>query len=258
MEYVGIDIGSTAAKVYAQGQDGPLRFILPTGWSSKQTARLIEARLRSEGIDVRDKARVRVASTGYGRQAVDFADDVVTEITCHGRGGSRLAGGDCTVIDIGGQDTKIICVENGAVADLLMNDKCAAGTGKFVEVMANRLNADLDELFCLAEAGTVLQISALCTVFAETEVINFIGSGRKREDIAAGIVDSVASKVAGMCAKRPIARRVILTGGLSRNRFFIETLGKKIQRDILMHPDGCYAGAIGAMLTAMSRQMQDK
>lgn len=250
MDYVGIDIGSTAAKVYARREGEPLRFTLPTGWSSRETARQIEERLRTEEVDVRNKDRVRVASTGYGRQAVEYADHVITEITCHGRGGSFLAGGDVTVIDVGGQDTKVICMEHGAVTDFLMNDKCAAGTGKFVEVMANRLNVELDELFSLAEAGTALSISSLCTVFAESEVISFIGSGRKREDIAAGIVDSVAAKVAGMCAKRTMSSRVILTGGLSQNRFFAQTLGAKIRRTILLHPDARYAGAIGAMLLA--------
>ncbi|MFB0920775.1 MAG: acyl-CoA dehydratase activase [Oscillospiraceae bacterium] len=254
MKYIGIDIGSTASKIYVQAENKPLRLILPTGWSSRETSRQIEKLLQSEGIDVRDKSRARVASTGYGRQAVGFADDIITEITCHGIGGSHLAGGDCTVIDIGGQDTKIISMVNGAVADFLMNDKCAAGTGKFVEIMANRLNVDLDELFSVAETGTVLSISSLCTVFAETEVINLIGAGRKREDIAAGIVDSVAMKVAGMCARQSLVQQVILTGGLSQNSFFVETLGKKIKRKIIMHPDACYAGAIGAMLTAQRRQ----
>lgn len=256
MTYVGIDIGSTASKIYVQGENDQLRLILPTGWSSKETSRQVEKLLQSEKIDVRDKSRVCVASTGYGRQAVDFADVIVTEISCHGVGGSHLAGGDCTVIDIGGQDTKIINMVDGTVADFLMNDKCAAGTGKFVEIMANRLNADLDELFSVAETGTALSISSLCTVFAETEVINLIGAGRKREDIAAGIVDSVAMKVAGMCARQTISQTVILTGGLSRNRFFAETLGKKIKRTIIMHPDACYAGAIGAVLTAMHRRKQ--
>lgn len=253
MEYVGIDIGSTAAKVAVLDGTGRRCFVLPTGWSSRETARNIETRLAQAGVDPRDKTGVRVASTGYGRQAVEYADDVITEITCHGKGGVCLAGGDCTVIDVGGQDTKVVCMENGAVADFLMNDKCAAGTGKFVEVMANRLNVELEELFALAERGTALPISSLCTVFAESEVIGFIGAGRSREDIAAGIVDSVAAKVAGMCAKRGVADRVILTGGLSRNRFFARTLGEKIHREILVHPDGLYAGAIGAALIARRR-----
>ena len=254
MKYVGIDIGSTASKIFVQGESEPLRFILPTGWSSRETSRQIEKLLQSEGIDVRDKSRVRVASTGYGRQAVEYADIVITEITCHGLGGSYLAGGDCTVIDIGGQDTKIINMENGIIADFLMNDKCAAGTGKFVEIMANSLNVELEELFSVAETGKALSISSLCTVFAETEVINFIGAGGKREDIAAGIVDSVAMKVAGMCARQTISQKVILTGGLSRNSYFAETLSKKIKRTIIMHPDACYAGAIGAVLAAQHRQ----
>lgn len=257
MKYIGIDIGSTAAKVYVRREGTPMKFTLPTGWSSRETARLIEERLRDAGLDVRDKDRVRIASTGYGRQAVDYADDVITEITCHGRGGSLLMGGDCTVIDVGGQDTKMICMENGAVTDFLMNDKCAAGTGKFVEVMANRLNVDLDELFTLAEQGRTLSISALCTVFAESEVINLIGSGKKREDIAAGIVDSVASKVAGMCAKRQISDQVILTGGLSQNPFFAHLLGEKLHRKIQRHPDARYAGAIGAALITQVRQKAD-
>lgn len=253
MKYIGIDIGSTAAKVAVLGGDEARRFVLPTGWSSKETSRDIEARLAQAGVDVRDKSGVRIASTGYGRQAVEYADDVITEITCHGRGGVYLADGDCTVIDVGGQDTKVICMKSGTVADFLMNDKCAAGTGKFVEVMANRLNVELEDLFSLAEQGEVLPISSLCTVFAESEVISFIGAGRKRQDIAAGIVDSVAAKVAGMCAKRDISQRVILTGGLSRNRFFARTLSEKIHRDIFIHPDGLYAGAIGAALIAQKR-----
>lgn len=253
MEYIGIDIGSTAAKVAVLDGEAQRCFVLPTGWSSREIARDIETRLEQAGVRVADKNAVRVASTGYGRQAVEYADDVVTEITCHGKGGVYLAGGDCTVIDVGGQDTKVVCMEHGAVADFLMNDKCAAGTGKFVEVMANRLNVELEDLFALAERGTVLPISSLCTVFAESEVIGFIGAGRSREDIAAGIVDSVATKVAGMCAKREIAQRVILTGGLSRNRFFARTLGEKIHREIVIHPDGLYAGAIGAALIARKR-----
>lgn len=254
MKYIGIDIGSTAAKVTVLQSEKSLHFVLPTGWSSREIARQIEVRLKEMGIDVQDEDNVRIASTGYGRQAVDYARDVITEITCHGKGGVYLAGGDCTVIDIGGQDTKVVCMENGSVSDFLMNDKCAAGTGKFVEVMANRLNVDLDELFTLAKKGKVLPISSLCTVFAESEVISFIGSGQNREDIAAGIVDSVAAKVAGMCAKRDISDRVILTGGLSQNHFFVETLGNKIHRKILMHPDGLYAGSIGAALIAKNRQ----
>ena len=133
MYYVGIDIGSTASE--------------------------IASRLLDEGIDVMSEG-VRVAATGYGRVAVDYADFVITEITCHGRGGRELAGNECAIIDVGGQDTKVILVDQGMIQDFLMNDKCSAGTGKFLEIMANRLGIALDELFELAAQGTALPISS--------------------------------------------------------------------------------------------------
>lgn len=121
----------------------------------------------AEGVDVHADD-VKVVATGYGRAAVDFADYVITEITCHARGGREMAGDNCAIIDVGGQDTKVIIVENGMVQDFLMNDKCSAGTGKFLEIMANRLGVALQELFHMAQAGTALPISSLCTVFAES------------------------------------------------------------------------------------------
>ena len=165
MKRLGIDIGSTASKVAVIG-DKELQFVLPTGWSSKETTLLIKEKLLAEGVDVMSD-ETKVAATGYGRIAVDFADYVITEITCHARGGRQMAGDNCTIIDVGGQDTKVILVENGTVQDFLMNDKCSAGTGKFLEIMANRLGITLQELFDMAESGTVLPISSLCTVFAE-------------------------------------------------------------------------------------------
>ena len=129
MIYIGIDIGSTASKVAVIG-DKEMNFVLPTGWSSKETILIIKEKLMENGIDVSSED-VKVVATGYGRVAVDFADHVVTEITCHARGGREMAGDDCTIIDVGGRDTKIIIVQNGMVVDFLMNDKCSAGTGKF-------------------------------------------------------------------------------------------------------------------------------
>ena len=120
--------------------------MLPTGWSSKETASEIASRLLDEGIDVMSEG-VRVDATGYGRVAVDYADFVITEITCHGRGGRELAGNECAIIE----DTKVILVDQGMIQDFLMNDKCSAGTGKFLEIMANRLGVTIAELFDLAE-----------------------------------------------------------------------------------------------------------
>ena len=226
MNYIGIDIGSTASKVAVKG-DHDLHFVLPTGWSSKETCQTIKDRLLEDGIDVLSDDS-KVVATGYGRVAVDFADHVITEITCHARGGREMAGDECAIIDVGGQDTKIILVSGGMVQDFQMNDKCSAGTGKFLEIMANRLGVTLQELFDMADKGTVLPISSLCTVFAESEVINYIGEGQKREDIAAGVVDSVANKVAQLAMKKNLPEKVILTGGLSNSTYFTKILSQKL------------------------------
>ena len=191
MNYVGIDIGSTASKVVVRG-DNEMYFVLPTGWSSKETTNIIRERLKNAGVDVTAQ-ETKVVATGYGRVAVDFA-------------------GDCTIIDVGGQDTKVIQVSNGVVMDFLMNDKCSAGTGKFLEIMANRLGITLDELFDLAKQGKSIPISSLCTVFAESEVISYIGEGRAKEDIAAGVIESVVAKVAQLAQRQALADTIILTG----------------------------------------------
>lgn len=252
MYYVGIDIGSTASKVVVRGEK-ELHFVLPTGWSSKETCQIIKEKLETENIDVLSD-ETKVVATGYGRVAVEFADFVITEITCHARGGREMAGDDCTIIDVGGQDTKVILVENGVVRDFLMNDKCSAGTGKFLEVMANRLGVTLQELFELAAEGEVLPISSLCTVFAESEVINYIGEGKKREDIAAGVVDSVAAKVAQLSQRKTLSDKVILTGGLSDSVYFTDILSKKLGCVVETTKNGRYAGALGAALLAKEKK----
>ena len=252
MYYVGIDIGSTASKVVVRGEK-ELHFVLPTGWSSKETCQIIKEKLETENIDVLSD-ETKVVATGYGRVAVEFADFVITEITCHARGGREMAGDDCTIIDVGGQDTKVILVEHGRVRDFLMNDKCSAGTGKFLEVMANRLGVTLQELFELAAEGEVLPISSLCTVFAESEVINYIGEGKKREDIAAGVVDSVAAKVAQLSQRKTLSDKVILTGGLSDSVYFTDILSKKLGCVVETTKNGRYAGALGAALLAKEKK----
>ena len=256
MNYVGIDIGSTASKVVARGET-QMEFVLPTGWNSKETTRIIQERLKEHNVDVLDET-TKVVATGYGRIAVDFADYVITEITCHARGGRELGSDNCGIIDVGGQDTKVILVQNGMVHDFLMNDKCSAGTGKFLEVMANRLGVTLQELFDLAAAGEILPISSLCTVFAESEVINYIGEGRKREDIAAGVVDSVAAKVAQLAQRKNLPEQVILTGGLSHSRYFTRILSAKMDQTVTPTDYGRYAGALGAALLAEEKSKKKK
>ena len=247
--YTGIDIGSTASKVVVLDQEKMVaHFVIPTGWNSKDTSREIARRLEEMGMPVNED--MKVIATGYGRISVDYASKVVTEITCHGRGGYNLVGEDCTIIDIGGQDTKVITVERAVSTNFLMNDKCAAGTGKFLEIMANRLNVDLSEMFELAAQGEPLAISSMCTVFAESEVISHIGSGERREDIAAGVVDSVVNRVAGLCSRHNIRGKVVLTGGLCECQYLIHRLSQKIGREIHSDPLARYAGALGAALIA--------
>lgn len=244
MNYVGIDIGSTASKVSVIG-DKEINFVTPTGWSSKEVANDIKKRLLDEGVDVENE-NTRVTATGYGRISVDFADFVIKEITCHARGARALSGLDnLAVIDVGGQDTKAILIEDKLVSEFQMNDKCSAGTGKFIEVMANKLGLTIAELFDLAQKGEAISISSMCTVFAETEITSYVGEGRKKEDIAAGIVNSVAQKVSQMYNKIGDSDKVILTGGLSQVPFFAEILSQTIGKEVINVKNGQFAGSIG-------------
>jgi predicted CoA-substrate-specific enzyme activase len=245
--YVGVDIGSTASKtVILEGDSVKSYFTLPTGWNGREAASAIYHKLEEMGI----AQNMQCVATGYGRVCVEYAQKVVTEITCHGKGGWGLFQENGTIIDVCGQDTKIITLEDGQVTDFLMNDKCAAGTGKFIEVMATRLGTTLEELYQLAEIGDPLSISAMCTVFAESEVISHIGNGEKRENIAAGIIDSVASRVANLCIRHGIKGNIYLTGGLCDSPYFVKILSTKLGHEITTHPFARYAGALGAAMIA--------
>lgn len=250
MKYIGIDIGSTASKVAILNNEEEKReyFVLPTGWNSKLTSQIIKDRLEEISADIISTSKI--VATGYGRISVDYADKVVTEISCHGKGGYDLVGSDCSIIDVGGQDTKFINVVNGRAVDFLMNDKCAAGTGKFIEVMADRLGLTIDELFALAEIGKAIPISAICTVFAESEVINYMGEGKPKEDLAAGVIESVANKVTNLIQRKELQDTVIITGGLSDCKYFTDLLSKKLKTNVSPEKYGRYAGAIGAAIIA--------
>ena len=248
MFYVGVDIGSTASKVcILEDENIKETFVLPTGWSSVETAGNIKVKLNELGVN---ESNSQIVATGYGRVSVPYAHKTVTEITCHGKGAYYLFGKDCTVIDIGGQDTKVITVENGNVTNFTMNDKCAAGTGRFLELMANTLGFDIIEMCKRAQEGKETTISSMCTVFAESEVISLIGSGKKREDIACGVVDSITGKVKSLCQKHSDSFSYFLTGGLSVNPYIVEKLSQKLGSTIETDELGRYAGAIGAALMA--------
>lgn len=249
--YIGIDIGSTASKVCILEPGKKSQFeVLPTGWNSKITANIIKESLEKKlgSLDA-----CVVVATGYGRISVEYADHVITEITCHGRGGYEMLGRDCTIVDIGGQDTKYINVVNGKPVDFLMNDKCAAGTGKFIEVMANRLALTIEELFDLAKTGKPIPISSLCTVFAESEVINYMGEGRPKEDLAAGVIDSVAQKVMTLIQRKELQDTILITGGFSGNEYFADLLANKLGKNVITLENGRFAGAYGAALLAQEK-----
>lgn len=255
--FIGIDIGSTSAKTVVLDENKCIieRLLLPTGWSSKETSEIILKKLNE--LNLYDGNQTIVA-TGYGRVSVSFANKSVTEITCHGKGanylfGNSSNGGNLLIIDIGGQDTKIIQIENGNVVDFLMNDKCSAGTGRFLEVMSNALNLKMDELCDMASRGSNTHISSLCTVFAESEVISLIGRGEKRENIAYAIVDSIIKKVCQQAQKLyKSGMKVCLTGGLSEFKYISDSLGKELKTCVEASADGRYAGAIGAALMGIS------
>ncbi|MEY8394486.1 acyl-CoA dehydratase activase [Lachnospiraceae bacterium 45-P1] len=251
MYQVGIDIGSSAAKA-AVLKDGAVfrTLLLNTGFNSRKTADEIYDMLAADGIT---KENADYVATGYGRVSVPYADRSVTEITCHGKGAWFLFGKNGSVIDIGGQDTKGIALKNGRVMKFIMNDKCSAGTGKFLEVMTNRLGLTMEELSLLAKKGNPITISSMCTVFAESEVISLIGKGTPREDIAYGVIESVVTKVVQLIAQVP-GEQYFLTGGLCEDSYILGRLSHALKAPVESTSLARYAGAIGAALMASEQK----
>ena len=251
MKTAGIDIGSITAKA-AILEDGAIlgTKVGFTGYNAEQAGRAIyEALLAELGLTAADIERV--VSTGYGRNAVKFADKAVTEIICHGAGAHFQDASVLSVIDIGGQDSKVIALdETGKVKDFVMNDKCAAGTGRFLEVMARALEVDLDSFgeFSLA-AENASKISSLCTVFAESEVISLIAKGEARTNIIAGIHDAVAARVAALANRVGVRAPLMMTGGVAKNIGVVKALELRLGA-IKVLPSAQVNGAIGAAVLA--------
>jgi len=250
MKTIGVDIGSTCTKyVLMENREIIYRQVIPTGWSSADAAKNAAADLLEQGVDAWETPCV---STGYGRASVPYADKSITEITCHGKGANFIfGGGRAAVIDIGGQDTKVIAVENGLVRDFVMNDKCSAGTGRFLEVMANAMGMDPASLCQLAKEGGGVTISSMCTVFAESEVISLVSQGIPKQDIAYGIVNSITNKVLSQCGKQDDRSSFFLTGGLCDCPYIVESLTQKLGAPVQTCAEARYAGAIGAALCAL-------
>ena len=245
---IGIDIGSTATKAVVANDTGDIaeKLVMPTGFSSVEAADEVAKRLQQAGYNANE---LPVVATGYGRIAVPYANKVVTEITCHARGAWALFAEDGTVVDVGGQDTKAIGLAAGKVRKFVMNDKCSAGTGRFLEIMADRLGVSQQELARLAAAGQPTVISNMCTVFAESEVISLVGKGEPRENIARGVIDSVVSRVATLVGQVP-ASHYFLTGGLCENDYVRMRLSEELSAPVDSCENGRFAGALGAALLA--------
>jgi predicted CoA-substrate-specific enzyme activase len=248
----GVDVGAITAKA-AIFSDGELlaTVVILAGYDRTAAARqVLDQALAQAGL-TREQVACLVA-TGYGRVQVPGADRTVTEITCHARGAHYLCPGVRTVIDIGGQDSKGIAVgAGGKVLDFVMNDKCAAGTGRFLEVMARALEVDLADFGALAlSAPRRAKISSTCTVFAESEVITHLATGTPRPEIIAGIHEAIAARVATMLGRIPVRDTVVLTGGVAHNGGVARMLEEKLGHAISVPEQAQLAGAIGAALIA--------
>jgi (R)-2-hydroxyacyl-CoA dehydratese activating ATPase len=252
MPVAGIDIGSLSAEVVIFEQGEIIDYIIrPTGSNSKLAAeKALEEVLNKVGM--RKDALAYIVATGYGRISIDYADKRITEITCHGRGAHYWDPDIRTIIDIGGQDSKVIRLnEEGKVIDFAMNDKCAAGTGRFLEVMANALEVELEGLAGLSSrAKNTVSISSMCTVFAESEVVSLIAQGLNREDIARGLHQSIADRTAGLVHRVGLLEKVMITGGVAKNAAVVEALNEKLNTSIIVPPEPQIAGALGAAILA--------
>lgn len=254
--FAGIDSGSTTTNVAVLDREGRLvdSSIVRTGAKAQKGA---EKAFQALKIDRDDMAMI--VATGYGRGNIDFADDSITEITCHARGAFHLNKDVRTIIDIGGQDSKAISIdESGNVKNFAMNDKCAAGTGRFLENMAKVLETDLDGI---SEAGLKwnedITISSMCTVFAESEVVSLIADNRQISDIVHGLNKSVASKTMALVNRVGAESRYMMTGGGARNKGVVGCIEELIGENVFVPemPDLC--GAIGAALFAMDSAGQE-
>jgi predicted CoA-substrate-specific enzyme activase len=252
MYYAGVDVGAITAKAAIVDERGLVgSAVLAAGYHRAEAARQVLVLALARAKLERQQIAALVA-TGYGRVQVEEANRTVTEITCHGRGAFWLCPDVRTVIDIGGQDSKGIALSaQGKVLDFVMNDKCAAGTGRFLEVMAHALEEDLAHFgeLSLAAAQRVA-ISSTCTVFAESEIVTHIASGAPKPAIIAGIHDAIASRVAAMVARIPVLDVVMLTGGVAQNPGLVRMLEEKLGREIVVRPEAQITGAIGAALFA--------
>lgn len=251
----GVDIGSTTAKCVIIDENKKIvgKSLFPVGVRIVEDAEnafklaLKDAKLEKEQIKF-------ITGTGYGRFKVHFGQGIVTEISCHAKGAQFLFPATQTVLDIGGQDTKAIRVKDGEIIDFAMNDKCSAGTGRFLEVCADALDYKVSEIGDLSLKGDKpVKISSTCTVFAESEIINQVSRGKIPENILAGVHMSIARRSVSLMRRVGIVPEITFTGGVSRNRGLVASLEEVLETKINVSPLSQYLGACGAALFGLER-----
>jgi predicted CoA-substrate-specific enzyme activase len=251
--YAGIDIGSTSTNaVIIDNKRNIVSFaIVPTGVKMEESAqKALDEALNKAGFKI---GNIRgIVTTGYGRARIDFRNKDVTEITCHAKGAYFLNPRVRTIIDIGGQDSKVIRLDDeGNVTDFVMNDKCAAGTGRFIEMMAQSLQLSLEEMSTYGlKWDEDIVISSMCSVFAQSEVVSLIASGKKLEDIVHGINNSIASKVVSLGKRGKLKKEFMMTGGVARNIGVVRAIEDKLEAEVIVPQEPDICGALGAALIA--------
>jgi len=250
----GVDVGSTQTKAVIINEKAEIisRALVDTGANVVLAAEKAYELALKNG-DLREEEVEYVIGTGYGRYRVTFGNTQVTEISCHARGAVHTYPKTKTVLDMGGQDTKAISVSDiGEIVDFCMNDKCAAGTGRFLGAASAALEIPLDELGSTAlHAERPVRISTTCTVFAESEVLSWLGKGKKIEDILWGVHQSIASRSIGLLRRVGIEEEVTFTGGVAKNIGMIKALEESMGLKLNVSEESHYMGALGAALFAL-------
>ena len=252
----GIDVGSTQTKgiIINDRMEIVARALTDTGaYVIRAAERCFREALLQGGL--KEEQVLYVVGTGYGRYKVMFGDTQITEISCHAKGASYLFPRTRTVIDMGGQDAKGIKVgEDGDVKDFVMNDKCAAGTGRFLANSAEALGLGLDEIGGISlKAKNPVRLTTVCTVFVESDIMSYLAQGKKIEDILGGVHSAIAARTISLVRRVGIEEEVTFTGGVSRNPGMVKALEEKLGTKLNVSPDSHFVGALGASLFALER-----
>jgi len=254
--FAGIDIGSTMTKVVIMDNGIISSVIGSTGPEQRRLAnKVMEEALQR--VNLSFEQITYLVATGYGRINVPFADKQITEITCHAKGAAHFFPEAKTIIDIGGQDSKAIKIQNGRPIDFVMNDKCAAGTGRYLEVTADALGIPIEQMGPIAlGAKNPAQISNICTVFAEQEVVARLAEGVPLDDLVAGILESLASRISRMVNRLKAEEELVITGGGAKNVGLVTALSEKLGCAARVPPEPLLTGAVGAAL--LGKDMVEK